>query len=58
MAEHLEAVVQKRMAWFSSLSEEDQGKVRADKQAMTNDEETKQARQQEMTTTFTTADTN
>ena len=55
MAEHLEAVVQKRMAWFGSLSEEDQGKVRADKQM---DEEAKQARQQEMQATFTTADTN
>ena len=43
------------MAWFGSLSEEDQGKVRADKQM---DEEAKQARQQEMQATFTTADTN
>ena len=58
MADKLEAVVQKRMAWFAALSEEDQGKVRADKVAMTSDEETKQARQAEMQATFQTADTN
>ena len=58
MGDNLEAVVQKRMAWFNALSEEDQGKVKADKQAMMASEETKEARQAEMTATFQTADTN
>ena len=57
MAEHLETVVQKRLAWFQGLSEEDQGKVRADKQAVA-DEAVKAERAAEMMATFQAADTN
>ena len=57
MAEHLETVVQKRLAWFQSLSEEDQAKVRADKQAVA-DEAVKAERGAEMMATFQAADTN
>ena len=58
MAEHLDAIVQKRLAWFNALSEEDQGKVRADKQAAQSDEAVKAERMAEMMATFQAADTN
>ena len=57
MAENLDAVVNQRMAWMASLSDEDKGKVRADREAGAA-EENKAARMEEFMATFSAADAN
>ena len=39
MADNLDAICQRRMEWFQSLSEDDQAKVRAAKEADRTDED-------------------
>ena len=58
MAEHLDAIVNKRLEWFNALSAEQQAAARADRQAATTDETVKAERMAEMMATFQAADTN
>ena len=57
MAEHLDALAAKRMAWMGSLSDEDKQKLVAEKGSWES-EDTKAERMQEMQATFQAADTN
>ena len=56
MAEHLNELVQFRITWFGGLSEEDRGKIVADR-ATLREEPTKSEREAEMAATFQAADT-
>ena len=57
MAEHLNELVAFRITWFGGLSEEDRGKIAADR-ATWREEPTKSEREAEMAATFNAADTN
>ena len=57
MAEHLDAIVAMRVEWITNLSEADRAALQNERAGYAN-EETKGAREAEMTASFQAADTN